>query len=142
MTKIHAFGTTIGWDSAGGTSYTDIGQVSSITGPGLSRETIDVTTHDSASWWREFIKSLKDGGEVSFDIMYDPVLGTHDYSTGLLSDFADDDTVAAWRLVFPDAANTTWTFPGIITGAESSEAIDDVLKMSITIKVAGAPTLA
>jgi predicted secreted protein len=141
MTKIHAFGTELAWDPAGGSAYTAIGQVTSISGPGLARETVDVTTHDNMDMWRSFIKSLKDGGEVSFDILYDPVLGTHNYSTGLLSDFADDSTIANFRLTFPDAGTTEWTFPGIVTGFETAEPIDDALKATITIKCSGTPTL-
>lgn len=142
MTKIFGFGAELAWDPAGGTSYTTIGQIQSITGPGLTRETVDVTTHDNANMWRSFIKGLKDGGELSFDILYDPVLGTHNYSLGLLSDFGDDSTIPNFRLTFPDAANTQWTFPGIVTNFEASEPIDDALKASITIKVSGTPTLA
>jgi hypothetical protein len=141
MTKIHAFGTILAWDPAGGSSYTNIGQVTSISGPGLARETVDVTTHDNTSMWRSFIKSLKDGGEISFDILYDPDLGTHNYATGLLSDFGADSVIANFRLTFTDTGPTQWLFPGIVTGFETTEPIDDALKASITVKVSGAPTL-
>lgn len=142
MTKFSAFGTEIAWDPAGGSSFTAIAQVASIDGPSITREEIDVTTHDSLEMWREFIKSLKDGGEVSFDLVFDPDLGTHNTTTGLLSDYSQDQTIATWRLTFPDTTNTTWTFPGFITEFGVTAAIDDALKASITIKVSGKPTLA
>lgn len=142
MAKIHAFGTAIQWDPAGGSSYTAIGQVESIGGPSLSRDSIDVTTHDNANTWRSFIKGLKDGGEITFSIIYDPALATHDFSTGLLSDFDEDSVIPNWRLIFPDTANTTWTLPGFLTAFNVNEAIDDAIKADITIKVSGTPTLA
>lgn len=142
MTKILGFGTVLAWDPAGGSSYSNIGQVSSITGPGLARDAVDSTTHDNADMWRSFMKGLKDGGELSFDIVYDPVLGTHNYTTGLLSDFDADATIPNFRLTFPDAGTTEWIFPGFLTGFETQEPIDDLMKASVTIKVAGTPTLA
>lgn len=142
MTKVHAFGTAIAWDPAGGSSYSTIGQVRTIAAPTLTRETVDVTTHDSANMWREFIKSVKDGGEVTFGIIYDPALGTHDAGTGLLSDFAEDETIATWQLTFPDTGATVWTFPGIVTGMPVEANFDGELGAEVTIKVSGEPTLA
>jgi len=142
MSKYSAFGTQIAADFAGGTTYTTIAQVKNITPPSLTRNTIDVTTHDSPDWWMEFIKGLKDGGEVSFDIVYDPALGSHDAATGLLSDFADDDTIAAWKITFPDTGTTEWTFDAIISAFTPAAPTDNSLDASITLKVAGKPTLA
>jgi predicted secreted protein len=142
MAKMSAFKTKIAWDSAGGSSFTEIAQVRAITPPSISRSEIDVTTHDSPNGWMEYIKGLKDGGEISFEIIFDPSLGTHDAITGLLSDFNDDTSIANWRIIFPDTANTTWTTLGFLTGFEADAPTDDALTASITIKVTGQPTLA
>lgn len=142
MAKMSAYGIELAWDPAGGSAFTDIAQVKMITPPGISRESIDVTTHDSANAWMEFIKGMKDGGEVSFDIEYDPDLGSHDATTGLLSDFAEDSDIAAWRLRFPDTNQTTWTFPGFLTAFNPTGDPKADLTASITIKVSGQPTLA
>jgi hypothetical protein len=92
--------------------------------------------------YREFIKDLKDGGDVTFDINYNPTDPTHNAATGLLSDFANNTTVDTWALQFPDVAATTWTFPGILTGFQAGAPHDGKLTASVTIKVAGKPTLA
>jgi predicted secreted protein len=68
-------------------TFTTIANVTNIGGPARSRETIDVTTHGSPDAWMEFIGGLKNGGEVSLDINYDPAEATHD----LDDDFDDDD---------------------------------------------------
>jgi predicted secreted protein len=140
MAKMSAFKTKIAWDPAGGSSFTEIAQVRAITPPSISRSEIDVTTHDSPNGWMEYLPGLKDGGEVSFEIIFDPSLGTHDAITGLLSDF-DDDTIASWRIIFPNTANTTWIALGFLTGFEVDAPTDDALTASITIKVTGKPTL-
>lgn len=142
MTKISGFGATLEWDPAGGTAWATIGQVANINAPTLSRNSIDVTTHDSTDWWMEFIKGLKDSGEISFDIVYDPALSTHDFSTGLLSDFDEDSVIPNWRLTFPDTGATQWTFKAFLTSMPVTVPIDDKLGASVTVKLAGKPTLA
>lgn len=117
-----------------------IAEISNVGGPSLSRDSVDVTHHASPDRWREFIKGLKDGGEVSFDINHIPDNPTHDATTGLLSDFANDTTIDTWGMTFPDG--TVWTFPGFLTNFEPQGPVDDKLAASITIKVAGKPTLA
>ena len=134
---VNAFGTTISKDG------NEIAEVTNIGGPKLARDTLEVTHHKSTGMWREFIKGLKDGGEVSLDLNFLPFHATHNASTtGLLADFSDDTTIAAWVLTFPDSGGTTWSFNGIVTGFEPSQPFDDKLTASVTIKVTGQPTLA
>jgi predicted secreted protein len=142
MTKYSAYGTILEVDLLGGTAYGTIGYLDNIGGPNLARDSIDVTTHDSTSAWREFVKGLKDGGDISFDVVYDPTESTHDATTGLLADFDNEGTIPAWRLTFPDGSSTQWTFDGFLTGFSPSEPKDDKLSASITVKVTGVPTLA
>lgn len=134
MAGIDAFGTQL-LRGDGGTPeiFTAIANVTSISGPGLSRETIDVTAHDSSDGWMEFVGGLKDAGEVSADINYDP--SKHDT---LVADF-DDDEPRNYQLVFPDS--TTWSIQAILTGFEPEAPYDDKLAASLTFKVTGKPTL-
>ena len=133
---VNAFGTTIRRNGV------EIGEVTDISGPGLSRDTIEVTHHKSPGMWRERIKGLKDGGEITFTISFVPTLATHSVATGIVADFADDTDVADWDIIFPDTAGTTWSMPGIVTGFEPAQPIDDRLSSDVTIQVAGQPTLA
>lgn len=142
MSKYPAFGIQIAWDPAGGSSYATIGQILDVAGPNLQRSTIDVTTHDSVDAWMEFLKSLKDGGEVTFSIVWDPALGTHDAATGLASDFDEDSINPNFQITFPDTGNTVWTFPGAVTNFNPTAPVADRLSADVTIKVMGKPTLA
>ncbi|MCI0687121.1 MAG: hypothetical protein L0Y54_07800, partial [Sporichthyaceae bacterium] len=73
MAGIDAFGTVLKRGDGGSPeNFTAIGRSTSISGPGLSRETLDVTAHDSPDQWREFQGGLRDGGELTVDINYDP----------------------------------------------------------------------
>jgi predicted secreted protein len=122
-------------DGAGTEVFTAIANVTNITPPGLSRETIDVTAHDSPDDYMEFLGGLKDGGEASFELNYDPA--EHDV---LVADF-DDDAPRNYQIVFPDPAATTWQFAGIMTGFEVEAPYDDKLSATVTFKVSGKPNL-
>ncbi len=122
-------------------TFTTIAEVTNISGPALSTDAIDTTSHDSPNNHREFIGGLKDGGEVTFDINYIPTNPTHDASTGLLADYVAR-TLRNFQLVFSDSGNTTWSFTAIVTGFEPGEPVDAQLTASVTLRITGAPTLA
>lgn len=123
-------------------SGTTIAEVTDITPPGVSRDSVEVTHHQSPARYREFIKGLLDAGEVSFTINYIPDNTTHNNALGLLSDFTNNATIDTWTLVFPNVAGTTWTFPAFVTKFDPKAPIDDKLSADITLKVSGQPTLA
>jgi hypothetical protein len=140
MAKYEGGQVTLEWDSAGGTAWTTVGQVGDISGPSVERTAIDATTRDTTpAYWREFIRGYKDGGELTFTIMYDPSLATHGTASGILGDFDENGTtIPAWRLGFPDA--TYCTFDGFLTGSEIGSAIDEALTSDVTVKITGAVT--
>lgn len=139
MSNYDAFGTKL---KRGGTAGTAIAQVTNISGPGLTAETLDFTSHDSTAGWREFGQGLKDGGEITLDLNFDPAAATHkNASGGLLYDF-EAGTATTYALVFPDSATTVWSFSAIVTGFEPAAPMDGKLSASATLKVSGQPTLA
>jgi len=139
---VSAFGTLLKIGDGGEPeTFTTIAEVTDISGPSLSADTIDVTSHDSPGGYREFIQGLKDAGEVTFTINFIPTEATHDASTGLLKDY-NDGTLRNFQLVFPDPGNTTWSFAAVVTGFEPSEPTDDKLSADVTLKISGQPTLA
>lgn len=115
--------------------FTTIANTTSIEGPGIEREDIDVTAHDTENNYMEFVPGLVDGGEVEIEVNYDPA--EHD---SLVADF-DDTDARNWRLVFPDPDATTWSFSGFLTEFTPEAPYDDKLAASITLKVTGKPSL-
>lgn len=114
--------------------FTAVGNVQNLGGPELSRETYDVTAHDSPDKWREFIGGLKDGGEVSVEVHYDP-----DKHDTYITDFSDVNA-RSWRIVWPQALGQ-WDFKAILTGFNPSAPVDDKLAAELTLKVTGKPTI-
>ena len=137
---ISAFGTLLQvGDGAVSESFTTIAELRSLKGPSIKADVIDVTTHNTATPFKRFISGLLDGGDVTFDINFIPQDPTHSYSAGLLADMLNR-TRRNFQIVFPDAGTPTWLIPGIITGFDMTSGPTDVLKASITVKVAGPPT--
>lgn len=124
--------------AAPGTTFVTIANVTNISGPERTRETIDVTAHDSPGQWMEFIGGLKDGGEVSLDINYDPGETTHD-----MDDDFDDAVPRNYQVVIlPDTEDEhTWALSGILTTLGDEFPYDDKMARSMTIKVTGKPVL-
>lgn len=122
-------------------TFTTIAEVTEISGPSLALDVIDVTSHDSTGGWREKIGGLLDGGEVTFTINYLPSNATHNATTGLLRDLKNR-TKRNFKLVFPDAGSSTWSFTALVTSFEPSEPIDDRLTADVTLSITGQPTLA
>ncbi|KAB8167060.1 outer capsid protein Hoc [Streptomyces sp. 3MP-14] len=133
MAGINGFGTAFQHTVAG--EFVTVAESTSISGPGLSKEALDATTHQSPDAHMEFVGGLVDPGEVSVDIRYDPAL--HD---ALVAHMAVDQP-EPYRIVWPDALNTSWTFDAIMTGFEPEGPYDDLLTASLTFKVSGKPSI-
>jgi hypothetical protein len=139
-----SFGSQLKMDPAGGTVYVAIGDVQDIAGPSVTRGEIDVTTHDSASGFREYIQGLADSGGVTFPIVFDSQNVKHlqGVGTGLLGDFEQTCTIPSWEHTFNDCAGTVvLTYDAFVTGYSFTNAVEGAVMGDITLKVTGKPTL-
>jgi predicted secreted protein len=135
-----AFGSQLKRDTTGGGSYTVIANVSDLSGPSRSREAIEVTAHDSPDQYREFVKGLKDGGEVTATINYDPASAQ---ISALDADFEEKPLRNYQIVILPGEADEhTWTFSALITDLGDSFPVDDRMERDVTFKISGRPDLA
>lgn len=139
MAKYSAFGTTLKRGGVGGTA---IAQVENISGPELSLDTEDVTTHDSTGGWEEHVGTILRSGEVTLDILYDPNHATHKNAAGgLISDLVSRVS-QTYALTFPSSPAVSWSFSALVTAFSPESPVDGALRASVTMKVTGQPTLA
>lgn len=125
------FGATVEYLATGPSTYAAIGELVAVTPPNRSRETIDATHHASPDGHREFIPSLRDGGESTFTFNYTET------GAALLQTLFDAD-LETFKITL--AGGSTWVFSGIVTGVESDDVVvDDKMGMSMTVKVSGKP---
>jgi predicted secreted protein len=115
----------------------DILELTSISGPAESQDTIDMTSHDSSDGFKEFAAGLRDGGEISFEGNFIP-----SDSTGQIAMHTDFQagTVRAWTIVSPSTVFTL-SGNGYVTGWELTFPDDNKIGLKGKIKVTGKPTL-
>ena len=125
------YGTTIAISTNGGTTFTDVAEVFSITPPSDTVDTVDVTHMASPNATREFVLGLRDPGEASFEMNFVPGSA----ADTLLQTIRDSRQTVSCRITFPNDA--TWTFSGILTGYEPEVPVDDRMTATVTFKVTG-----
>ena len=136
MAKYAAYGTVL---SRGATP---IAGITNISGPGLSLDVEDVTSHDSTGAWEEVVATILRSGEVSLDIVYDPAAATHSASAGgLIADMVARAS-QTYTITFTDTATTEWSFTAFVVGFEPDMPHGGALTASVTMKISGQPTLA
>jgi predicted secreted protein len=115
---------------------TTISEVTSISAPNLSADTIDVTTHGSTSRYREFIQGLRDGGEISIEGFYNTAS-----SATIVTQF-NTTSAATATIDLPTSPSVTRFTASVICTAFSAEApVDGAIGYSATFKVTGVPTI-
>jgi len=108
-----------------------IAEVNSITGPGMTRDFIDVTSLDSTGGYREFIAGFRDGGTVVLNMNF-----TID-TWGLMKADFENDAPVAYSIDLPDSDGTTISFNGLVTECPITIPTDDKVTADVTIKVTG-----
>jgi len=123
------FGTTLTKSGS-----TKIVELTSIGGPTIGRDTIDVTNNDSADSFREFLAGIGDGGEISLEGNFIP---SSALQTALITDLISG-LKASYTIAYPDT-KTTWVADCLCTGFEPSQPFDDKIGFSATLKISGKP---
>jgi len=127
-TKFRRWNTlTSGWD--------DIAEINSITGPSMSRNTIDVTSLDSVGGYKEYIAGFRDAGTVVLSMNF-----TRDTYDLMKSDF-ESDLASNYEIILPDVEETTLEFEGLVTELPLTIAADDKITADVTIQVSGQVTV-
>lgn len=116
------------WD---GSEFVAIAEVTSITGPSMTRDTIDVTSLDTSGGYREFIAGFRNPGTLSLTMNF-----TSAGYSQMKTDF-EDDTAQEYQIVLPDPAETTLEFSGLVTELPLTVSVDDKVTMDVTIQISG-----
>lgn len=117
-----------------GTTYDAVAEVTAITPPSRSRDTIEATHLESPDKYKEFVAALAEAGEASIAINFvasasDVLVAAFDAETG------------QFEITFPNGV--TMQFNGIVTGHEFGEIVaDDKMSATFTVKASGKPVLA
>ena len=116
-------------------TWVHIAEINSITGPGNTREQIDVTSLDSTGGYREYIGGFRDGGTVTLAMNF-----TRSTYEAMLADF-ESNVIQNYEICLPDTEVTTIEFEGLVTELPLTIKPDDKITADVTIKVSGQPVL-
>lgn len=122
------------WNSTGGI-WEDIGEITGISGPSMSRGTIDSTVLSSTGGYKTFIGALRDPGSITLNMNF--TRATYEI---MKDDFEDNDS-KNYEIVLPDDENTSFEFEGLVTELPLNVPTDDKITADVTIKVSGQVTL-
>lgn len=118
-----------------GSAWANIAEINSITGPSMSRDTIDVTSLDSTGGYREFITGFRNAGTVALKMNF-----TRDTYDLMKADF-ESDTLQNYEIVLSDTENTTLEFEGLVTELPLTIPADDKMTADVTIQISGQVTV-
>lgn len=113
-------------------------EITNITPPQPTRDSIDASHELSPDSYREFIPGLVDAGEVSIEFNFVPdAAGFATMLTELAT--AGSSAVKNRRIVFPDGSY--FQFSAFLTGVSPETPLDDKMSATATFKVTGKPEL-
>jgi len=104
---------------------------------GLTADVVDVTDQDSTLSFREYIAGLRTGGQITFDINYDPDAASH---AALITDLKAG-TSAVYNIAMTDPTPTTYSVTAVPVGFEITAPIDAQLTASVTLQTTGVVTV-
>ena len=129
---ISGFGTLVIWN------YHRILEMLSIGGPSESRDVIDVTSHDSANSYREFVAGLASGGDISIE--GNLITTDTDGQVAFYTDLQAGAERAAW-IVMPMDVGASMSFQALPKAFAPSHPHEGKIGISATLGVEGKPTL-
>lgn len=118
-----------------GSTFTALAEVTEMTLPETSRDSVDFTHFGSPDLHREFKPGWSDAGEAS--VTYNLVPGLAD--DAVIATHLGSRAVEAWRFQFPNGAKLD--FKAFATRHGRATPIDDKMTGSATWKVTGKPAL-
>lgn len=117
------------------TGTAEIGQIRSISGPGVSANDIDTTTLDSSSNYRTFVGGLLDPGEVTFATVYDSTSLMH----SRLCYYMGQRSSKTFTVYHGSTSADTDAFVAYVKACSREIPMDDVITADFTLKVSGLP---
>lgn len=118
-----------------------VAAVRDIDGPAMKLDMVE-TTNRSTSKWRTRIAGLKDGGVVTFEIVYDPDAVTHVNASGGVVYPLTQGTSSAWTIEFPTATTiAAIAFTAFVTGFKPKMPLEGAMMADLELTITGAVTI-
>ena len=115
-----------------------LGQITDLSGPSITKEQIEVTNFASPGSYREFIGGLRDAGQMDITLQMNPSSST---DNKIRSNFdLDTDETKAISINLA-GSGTTLNFSGSVFAMNHSIPLNDVISMDCTLRISGPVTV-
>lgn len=132
--QLHGSTDAVSIASATTASYTQIAQIRNIEGPSVETDEVEATTLDSTDAFREFLLSLIDPGNLSFDIAWDSTLASHVFLTNGQSNRNEHN----FKIVLANSSTSNVIyFNGRVMSFAPSFPVDDLQTASVGLRLTG-----
>lgn len=124
-------------DVATATNFVTIPGVRTISLSGLVADTLDATSHDTASGFRDKMQGLKDWGQVTFECLWEPANVTHAQA---FTDFKAG-TERYYLLTIKQAGveKGTFQFKAFVNDYPFTVPFDALLTLQVALTIKGDP---
>lgn len=119
-------------------NYHKVLEILSLSGPAQSRDTVELTSHDSPSQFREYVAGIVAGGEISLDgnLIVGDANGQIKFHTDV-----QGGTKRSGFIVMPMAVGGALFFAAIATGFGTEFPFDSKIGVTGSLMVTGQPLL-
>lgn len=133
-TTIPVYGATIEWSDDGST-FAAIPKCMAIVIPEVTQDYREVTNLDSANGFREYVPSLKDGGELTLEALYSKEL----YDAAVTKQVAG--TLVTFNVTLPvdtdQSSGDVFEFTGYVNPSVPQGEIDGDVMINLNIRTSG-----
>lgn len=119
------------------TTFNTVPGVKDFSLPMGSADQIDVTTHDSAGGYREYVSGFLDSKEISIPMVWD---GSNAQHAALLA--ALGGAALPFKITGKESTPKVYTFSGLVKDIEISWPVQGAQEATLVIKPTGAITVA
>lgn len=130
-----AMGTALKRGDGGGIEvFTTVGRIRNFNGPPLSQDQIDITDLGNTTGYAEYLPGLKDAGEPTYEITWDPADAQHaamlsvDFETQVLRNFQ----------CFWANSGVKWAFSAYVAKFSPKGDPKTALTAALTLRISGA----
>jgi hypothetical protein len=136
MAKVRSKGTA--WAVSIASVFTVIGQALSIDKDEMKSEDYESDTLDNADAGIPYdLTGRSEGGSISAELFFDPLLACHTYMLGLITTPAKSNH----QLTFANSSLTVWTFSAASVSFTGPKfALKEGVKATVKVKLDGLPT--
>ena len=117
--------------------YEAVPQATVLNAPSITQDFDEITNHDSSGGFKEFAATLRDGGSLSFEVIWD-VVNVAMHATIYDDAVAEPLPVRSWKILLPNLLNG-WTFDAFLVSPNIPLDFTKAIRASFTLRVTGQP---